>query len=107
MTRDELAGVVLVEVAKRCEEVETRPEPPKWKSWEWRDFRDDREYGPRYSPTWFGELSEANRQRTLRTVYRLSEDGLIDVVKSENGRLERVRLTEEGKKAVAEMLATA
>lgn len=105
MTRDELAALVLRTVAEQLEEIATRPEPPKWHTWAWRELLDDREYGPRYSPTWFGELSEANRQRTLRTVYRLSEAGLLEVVKTENGRLERVNLTKAGKAAVAEMLA--
>jgi hypothetical protein len=107
MTRDEIAAAVLTELAKREEEITTRPDPAKWKSWEWRELADDREYGPLYSPTWFGELNEAGRVRHLRTVYRLADAGLLVVVKSEGGRLERVQLTGAGKAAVQELAAAA
>lgn len=43
--------------------------------------------------------------RLLRTVYRLAGAGLLTLVKSEGGRLERVRLTDEGRAAVAELPA--
>jgi hypothetical protein len=101
MNRDELAALVLAEVARRCEAIRDRPRPPAWKTWETRDDDDDREYGPRYSPTWFGEVTatEAGRVRMLRTVYRLAEAGLLTLVRSEGGRLERVRLTKAGTKA--------
>jgi hypothetical protein len=65
----------------------------------------DREHGPRYSPTWFGDATatEAGRVRLLRSVYRLAGAGLLTIVKSEGGRLERVRLTDAGGNA-AELL---
>jgi hypothetical protein len=105
MTRDELAALVLIEVARRCEEIETRPEPRPWQWWERREYDADRQYGPRYAASWFPDVAatEAGRVRLLRTVYRLAEAGLLTVVKSEGGRLERVRLTEAGRSAAAEL----
>jgi DNA-binding MarR family transcriptional regulator len=41
--------------------------------------------------------------RLLRTVYRLAAAGLLILVKSEGGRLERVQLTKAGQDAVAEL----
>ena len=41
--------------------------------------------------------------RLLRTVYRLEDAGLVDIVKSEGGRLERLRITNAGRDAVAEL----
>lgn len=98
MNRDELCALVLVEVARQCEAIRTRPRPPAWKTWEARDDDADRKYGPQYTPTWFGHATatEAGRVRLLRTVYRLAEAGLLTLVKSEGGRLERVRLTRAG-----------
>jgi hypothetical protein len=106
--RDELAALVLLEVERRCEAIRTRPRPPAWKWWATRDDAADRECGPRYSPTWFGgaAATEAGRVRFLRTVHRLAEAGLLTVVKSEGGRLERVRLTPAGHDA-ANSLASA
>lgn len=107
MSRDDLAALILRAVAQRQEEIDTRPQPPRWKVYEAAGDADDREYGPRYTPTWFGERgeTEARRVRLLRTVYRLADAGLLAVVKSEGGRLERVRLTDEGRAAVAELPA--
>jgi len=36
-------------------------------------------------------------------VYRLGAAGLVDIVKSEGGRLERLQLTTAGREAVAEL----
>ena len=105
MNRDELAALVLLELHRQCEAIRTRPKPPAWKTWAVRDHATDLEYGPRYSPSWFGEAAgtEARRVRLLRTVYRLADAGLVDIVKSEGGRLERLRLTKTGRVAVAEL----
>lgn len=101
MTRDELAERVLLAVARQGEAIRARPRPPAWKTWAVRDAA-DRERGTRYSPTWFGALAatEAGRVRLLRTVYRLAEAGLLTAVKSDGGRLERVRLTTAGDEAI-------
>lgn len=105
--RDDLAAIVLAELARREAEIAARPRPPAWKTWEARPDADDREYGPRYSPTWFGDAAatEARRVRLLRTVYRLAGAGLVAVLKSEGGRLERIQLTPAGKQAVADLTA--
>jgi len=105
MTRDDLARVVLIEVHQRCEVAQSRRRPPEWKSWEVWEYEADIKYGPLYSPRWFGRLTEteAGRVRMLRTVYRLADAGLLTIVKSEGGRLERVRLTKAGSGAVAEL----
>jgi len=88
-TRDDLVAMVLSELARSKAEIAARPRPPAWKTWEARPDADDREYGPRYSPTWFGDraATEAHRVRLLRTVYRLADAGLIEVTKSEGGGL--------------------
>jgi hypothetical protein len=103
-TRDDLAAPVLTELVRREAVIAARAKPPAWKKWEARPDADDREFGPRYSPSWFGYAgdTEARRVRLLRTVYRLAEAGLVTVVKSEGGRLERLRLTDAGRAAVAE-----
>jgi hypothetical protein len=105
MNRDELAALVLTEVARQCDAIHARPRPPAWQPWAVREDEDDREYGPRYSPAWFGDATatEAGRVRLLRTVYRLAAAGLLILVKSEGGRLERVQLTKAGQDAVAEL----
>jgi hypothetical protein len=104
LTRDDLAILVLTELARREAEITTRPRPPAWRVWDARPDADDREFGPRYSPTWFGDAAatEARRVRLLRTVYRLADAGLVAVTKSEGGRLERLRLTADGRAAVAQ-----
>lgn len=106
MNRDDLAKLVLLEVMEQCEAILTRARPPAWQTWATRDHDADREHGPRYSPTWFGDLAatDARRVRLLRTVYRLAGAGLLTVAKSEGGRLERVRLTDAGRAAVEELL---
>ncbi len=106
MNRDELDVMVLVEVAQQCAAIRARPRPPVWQSWSRKSHDADRELGPRYTPTWFPDVTttEAGRVRVLRAVYRLANAGLLAVVKSEGGRLERVNLTETGKDAVAELL---
>ena len=108
MSRDELGRMVLLEVWRRCREVETRTEPPRWKYIERRLFEEDRAGGPRYSPRWFGSLgaTEAGRVRLLRTIYALADAGLVEPVKSEGGyKLVRLRLTEAGEQAAAELRA--
>lgn len=94
-TRDDLAMMVLTELARREAEIAARSRPPAWKTWEIRPDADDREYGPRYSPTWFSDATatEAGRVRMLRTLYRIVDSGLIELTKSEGGRLKRIKLT--------------
>lgn len=103
--RDELATMVLVELARREAEIAARPRPPAWKTWEAGPDADDRDYGPRYSPAWFGDTTttEAGRVRLLRSLYRLAGAGLVAILKSEGGRLERIRLTPSGTRAVADL----
>jgi len=100
-TRDDLAAMVPAELARREAEIVARPRPPVRKTWEARPDADDREYGPRYSPTWFGDrvTTEARRVRLLRTLYRLGDAWLIELTKSEGGRLERIRRAAAGRDA--------
>lgn len=104
-TRDDLAAEVLTELARREAEIASRPRPPAWRTWDVRADADDREFGPRYSPAWFGDAAatEARRVRLLRTVYRLAGAGLVTVLKNEGGRLERIRLSAAGTRAVADL----
>lgn len=107
MKTSDLREVVLVEIARQERRIKRRPRPKPWRKWDvWRD-EDDRAMGPKYSSAWFSEAtrSEAGRQRHLRAVYALAAANLVSLVKSEGGRLERVRLTRNGRKAVAELEA--
>jgi hypothetical protein len=89
---------ILAELAEREMEIATRPEPPSWRHWERVPLELDRELGPVYSPRWFGDetATNAGRQRFLRAIYALEQRGLLVIVRSEGGRLERLKLTEAG-----------
>jgi hypothetical protein len=101
MDRNELAGLVLTVISERCKEVQSRPRPPDWRVFEVQRHEADQTLGPEYSPRWFGGVTqtEAGSRRVLRTIYRLSDAGLLTIVKSEGGRFERVRMTRKGLKA--------
>ena len=43
MNRDELAALVLAEVARQCDAIAARPRPPVWQSWAAREDAADRE----------------------------------------------------------------
>jgi hypothetical protein len=103
MKTGQLNEVVLVEIARQQRRIGRRPRPEPWRRWAVDRDQDDRTLGPRYSPSWFGEAAatEAGRVRHLRAVYALADCGLVQLVKSEGGRLERVRLTPAGRKAAA------
>jgi hypothetical protein len=100
MTRNDLAELLLVLIAEQHEKARCAREPAAWRKWDHEDWELDREYGPVFSSIrWFGTLadSEAARVRCLRTVYRLRDAGLAEVIKGESGlKIERVRLTERG-----------
>jgi hypothetical protein len=108
MTRDDLAALILNELAAREAAIAKRRRSPKWMPWDVYDHEQDRKHGPKYSPTWFGDAgsTEARRVRLLRTLHTLSRGGLVKLTRSEAGRLERVQLTAEGRAAVAELAAT-
>jgi len=63
MNRDDLARLVLIEVEQRCEAIRSRPRPPAWQCWTVREHDDDLAHGPRYSPTWFGDLTATEAGR--------------------------------------------
>jgi hypothetical protein len=104
--RQELDKVVLMEVKRQCDAVRDRPRPPAWQRWSVRLDEFDREYGPIYTPGWFGELTKSNagRLRVLRTLYRLSEAELLILGKGPAGRLERVALTPQGHRVARSLL---
>src|SRR4051794_22354932 len=101
MNRDDLAGYVLMELEKQCAAVRARERPPKWQTWSLERYEDDLEFGPPYTPLWFGAVTatDAGRVRVLRTVYRLAAAGLLEIMKSPGNRLERVKLTPAGVEA--------
>ena len=105
MSGDRLAGTVISELSRRCEALKASPKPPTWQIWAVRELEADRDRGPRYSPSWFGDVAatEAGRVRVLRTVRALADAGLIVVGRTEAGRLDRVKLTEAGEIAAAEL----
>jgi hypothetical protein len=65
------------------------------------ELEEDREYGPHYSPGLFGPYSEARRVRLLRRLKKLEEAELVDIFGSETGRVERAKVTESGRMALA------
>ena len=104
MTQAELDATVLNEVARQEAQIRRRPRPEPWRRWDVQRDEEDRERGPLYSPQWFGALAadEAGRVRFLRTVRRLEAAGLLAIGRSPAGKLERVKLTKAGRKAVAD-----
>jgi hypothetical protein len=105
--KNDLAEAVLVCVAEVHEEARAAPPPPKWRTWEYDRYQENLEFGPPYSTIrWFGSLaaSEAQRVACLRTVYRLGDAGLLEIIKKGWGvKIERVRLTEAGRAVVAKL----
>lgn len=108
--QEDLAEAILIRVAEAHEEVRAAPVPPKWRAWDYDRYQKNLEFGPPYSTIrWFGTLAvtEAGRVACLRTVYRLADAGLLEVIKNEWGsKVERVRLTEAGMAVVAELRNT-
>jgi len=106
-SRNDLAEAVLICVAEVHEEVRAAPPPPKWRAWDYDRYQENLELGPPYSTIrWFGALaaSEAQRVACLRTVYRLADAGLLEIMKNEWGsKLQRIRFTEAGQAVVAKL----
>lgn len=92
---------ILTELAAREAAIAARPEPPAYRSWDRHNWQLDREHGPRYSPSWFGEgaSTEAGRQRHYRAVRRLGGLGLLEEVVTPGGRLVRLKSTPAGREA--------
>jgi len=99
---------ILLECLRREREIAARPEPRPWFEWEVQAHEDDVLFGPKYRfGEWFGDHPNRVRQAYLRAVYELGgEPGLLELTRSGGGRLERVRLTDEGR-VVAEQLGAA
>lgn len=99
---------VLLECRRREVEIAAMKPPPKWATWDRKDYDDVVEYGPRYSPAaWFvgeGEqlLPDRYRVRFLRAVRSLGARGLLRLTAT-GGRLTHVKLTPEGLKVVQEL----
>jgi hypothetical protein len=81
MDRDELAVTALLEIDRRHAEALAGPRPPVRRKWAVVADHGNREFGPLYSPQWFGDLTatEAGRQQVLWTLRRLAEAGLVEV----------------------------
>jgi hypothetical protein len=90
---------ILIECLARENAIAASPARKPW--WGILDRHDDDvAYGPRYKPSaWFGDLTDAERQHYMRGCYRLSKAGLLLVVASTGGRLERIKLTDAGRAA--------
>jgi hypothetical protein len=102
VNRDELDKLVLMEVKRQCDLVRDRPRPPAWQKWTVRLHELDLEHGPLYTPAWFADLAATNagRVRLLRIIHKLAAADLLDAFRSAGGRLERVRVTAKGLRAV-------
>ena len=106
-TRDDINAAILVALAAEEEQAAAQPEPPKWKTWEKREYDDTARYGTLWRPGLVGDLAatEARRVRTLRCLHALHAAGLVVITVSEGNRLWRVQLTDEGRAAVAALTA--
>jgi hypothetical protein len=100
MSKNDLAELILMLIAEQHEGARSQREPAAWRKWDHERWQIDREDGPVFSSIrWFGKLadSEAARVRCLRTVYRLHDAGLVEIIKGESGsKIERVKLAELG-----------
>jgi hypothetical protein len=106
--QNDLAEAILIRVAEVHEEVRAAPAPPEWRRWDFDRYRENVQYGPPYSTIrWFGALaaSEAQRVACLRTVRKLGDAGLLELIGNRwGGKLDRVRLTPAGSEVVAKLL---
>lgn len=93
------ARTVVIETAKRMNDIAATPEPPKWQTWAVAEWQELREFGARYEPrSWFGGgqvLPEKYRVKFLRAIHELAEAGLL-VRGTLGGRTTHIRLTDEG-----------
>jgi hypothetical protein len=105
--QNDLAEAILICVADIHEEARAAPPPPAWRTWDCERYRENLEFGPPFStPRWFGALAatEAQRVASLRTVYKLTAAGLLEVTRTAWGsKIERVRLTDAGQAVVAKL----
>ena len=93
---------ILVTIEAQHQAAQDDPEPAKWQKWDHREWEIDREFNRRYSPRWFGPAaaSEAGRVRHLRAIRRLGDEGSLEILRGDAGKLERVRLTDKGYEAM-------
>jgi hypothetical protein len=83
-------------------------EPPKWLKYSHHEWEAEAKHGPRYRPTeWFGKLTNAQRQKLLRTVHRLRDRGLVEGTGGEAGQLLYLKITANGEAALLEIAAHA
>src|SRR4051794_18586975 len=102
MKSPDVREALLLALADHEEEVATRPEPAQ------RDGRAkvqlslEREWGPRYSPDWLAAVTvtEAGRQRVVRTIRALSANGMLTIYTGPGGRMTNLKLTAPGLAAV-------
>jgi len=103
--KQDIAELVLRTIDAKHREARAATPPPLWLPLRSEEHRDAVAMGPRYSPQWFGDLAadNAGRVRLLRTVHELVDAGFISATFSDGGRLQRVKLSEAGEAAVAEL----
>ena len=97
---------ILATIHANQEAAEEAPEPPAWKVLAHERWQEAREFGPRYSPIWFGDLAadEALRTRILRRIHALDSAGMVQIVRQpHSGRLRSVVLTGAGLLALANL----
>ena len=99
--------LILRECLSRTWELETRPAPPHWRRLASADYREQIEFGPRYSSSEFfnhGEpLADADRMRVGRAIAALESIGLIQTHCRFGTRITNIRLTPQGR-LIAEQL---
>ncbi len=95
--------LILTTLARLEAEIAASKRPPAWRTWEVDDDKEAREHGPFWSDVTALADADAERVRLGRARDALEKAGLVACHRHEySGRVKRVRLTAEGKKAAAE-----
>jgi hypothetical protein len=83
-------------------------EPPEWATWDYRPWREQRDFGPRYRIAgWFGPQRERDRVKFRRALDDLEDAGLVVLNRVEGIRLTNVALTAAGRQRAEQLTAEA
>jgi hypothetical protein len=100
------AEQILTDLAALEAEIAAAPPAKSWNYFAAREQEEGRAHGPRWSAITGRAESDAERMRLTRALRGLEGAGLVECQRHQYcGRVRRVRLTESGQKAVAEVVA--
>jgi hypothetical protein len=102
------AEQILIDLAALEAEIAAAPDVPPWRYPDGQEQVEGRLHGPRWSSITSTAGSDAERMRLGRARDQLEHSGLVECWRHEfSQRVYRLRLTEAGKKAAAEVAAGA